>query len=269
MDCDFDGIKQLLHQLFLNARINLNELSEVIIGQNTIGSVLWQCIDDPAVPEPKADKKEEGDAMEEESDDDDEDNDTIFGVTSVLNLSNPQKKESLKQLRNYFIEKCEQSGDKEVAEKLKSLLGDESKPTGFILNERFINIPPQIAVPMLENLQKEMQRAVAKKMPFKFAQYLMLVKFYRSEVKQKKPNSKKDEKNRNKQPVVHFSNPEEEIFDKDLLLSYEFSVASDADTGLTGNWLEEDKALQPYRRVIMFDANNLTTMIDQIKEFIE
>lgn len=266
MDCDYDGIKQLLHQLFLNAKIDLNELSEVIISQNTIGSVLWQCIDDPAVPEPKADKKEEGAAMEEESDDDDdEDNDTIFGVTSVLNLSNPQKKGSLKQLRSYLIEKC----DKEVAEKLKAILEDESKPTGFILNERFINIPPQIAVPMLENLQKEMQRAVAKKMPFKFAQYLMLVKFYRSEVKQKKPNSKKDEKNRNKQPVVHFSNPEEEIFDKDLMLSYEFSVAGDTDTGLTGNWLEADKALQPYRRVIMFDANNLTTMIDQIKEFID
>lgn len=264
MDCDYDGIKQLLHQLFLNAKIDLNELSEVIISQNTIGSVLWQCIDDPAVPEPKADKKEEGDAVEEESDDD-EDNDTIFGVTSVLNLSNPQKKGSLKQLRNYLIEKC----DKEVAEKLKAILEDESKPTGFILNERFINIPPQIAVPMLENLQKEMQRAVAKKMPFKFVQYLMLVKFYRSEVKQKKPNSKKDEKNRNKQPVVHFSNPEEEIFDKDLMLSYEFSVAGDTDTGLTGNWLEADKALQPYRRVIMFDANNLTTMIDQIKEFID
>lgn len=184
-------------------------------------------------------------------------------------MTNPQKKESVTQLRNYFVEKCEQTDDKEMAKKLKTLLEDVSKPTGFIINERFINIPPQIAVPMLENLQKEMRKATEKKQPFDFSQFLMLIKFYRSEQKNKKGNSKKDEKNRNKQPIVHYSNPEEEIFDQDLLLSYEFSVASDADTGLTGNWLEEDKALTPYRRVIVFDSKNLSKMIEQIKEFIE
>lgn len=274
LDCDFDGIKQMLLQLFLNGKVNLNELVEVIIGQNTIGSVLTQCLDEPAVPEPKSEKKRDAaddeEAGDESSEDEDDDN-MIFGVTSVVNLANPQKKESVKQLRTYFMEKCDEAGDKEVAGKLKDLLEDESRPTGFLINERFINIPPQIAVPMLENLQKEIQKAAQKKMPFNFSHYLMLVKFHRSAKKNKATNqkSKKDEKNRNKQPTIHYSNPEEEIFDKDLLLSYEFSVASDADTGLTGNWLEGDKALTPYRRVIVFDSKNLPAMIEQIKKFID
>lgn len=268
LDCDFDGIKQLLLQLFLKGKVNLNELSELIISQNTIGSVLSQCLDEPAVPEPKAGKKE-GDAEEdgaEEEDSDDEDDNTIFGVTSIVNLSNPEKKDCVKQLRSYFLDKSQEGGDKEVTAKLKNLLEDESHPTGFIINERFINIPAQIAVPMLENLQKEMKRAVDKKMPYKFDQYLMVIKFHRSKQGGK---TKKAEKNRNKVPVVHYSNPEEEVFDKDLLLSYEFSVASDADTGLTGNWLEGDMALTPYRRVIAFEAKNLSKMIEQIKELIE
>lgn len=266
MDCDFDGIKQLLLQLFLNGKVNLNELSELIISQNHIGSVLLQCLDGPAVPEPKKKETKSGEEEEEDSDDDDDDDNMIFGLTSVVNLANPQKKESVKQLETYFIDKCE---DKEVGEQLTNLLADTENPTGFIINERFINIPPQIAVPMLENLEKEIRKAADKKMPYNFARYLMMIKFYRSGKKAKKPQSKRDEKNRNKPTVVHYSNPEEEIFDKNLLLSYEFSVATDADTGLTGNWLEEDKALTPFRRVIVFEAKNLPKMIETIKEFID
>ena len=270
MDSDYDGIKQLLLQLFLNAKVNLNELSELIISQNTIGSVLSQCLDEPAVPEAKAGKVDGDDAEEEDEDSDDEDDENmIFGVTSVVNLTNPEKKECVKQLRSYFLEKSQE--DMEAATTLKDLLEDEKRSVGFLINERFINIPAQIAIPMLENLQKEMKRAADKKMPFNFTHFLMMIKFHRSEKKKDQVSkSKKAEKNRNKPPVVHYSNPEEEIFDKDLLLSYEFSVASDgSDTGLTGNWLEGDKALTPYRRVIAFEAKNLSKMIEQIKELVQ
>lgn len=263
LDCDYDGIKQLLLQMFLNGKVNLNELTELIISQNTIGSVLSQCLDEPAVPEAKAGKEDEADKEGDEEDSDDEDDNMIFGVTSVVNLSNPGKKDCVKQLCSYFIEKCE---DKDVAGRLKTILEDTTKPTGFIINERFINIPAQIAIPMLENLQKEIKRALDKKMPYDFSQYLMVIKFHRSEKSDKGQNKKKKP---NKPTVVHYSNPEEEVFDKDLMLSYEFSVASDADTGLTGNWLEGDTALTPFRRVIVFESKNLSKMIEQIKELVQ
>lgn len=37
---DFHGIKSLLHQLFLKAHINLSGMTELIIQQNYIGSIL-------------------------------------------------------------------------------------------------------------------------------------------------------------------------------------------------------------------------------------
>lgn len=40
---DFHGIKSLLHQLFLKAHINLSSLTELIIEQNYIGSILQVC----------------------------------------------------------------------------------------------------------------------------------------------------------------------------------------------------------------------------------
>lgn len=40
---DFHGIRSLLHQLFLKAHINLGELTDLIIQQNYIGSILQVC----------------------------------------------------------------------------------------------------------------------------------------------------------------------------------------------------------------------------------
>ena len=40
VDSDFHGIKQLLQQLFLKAHINLSDLTDLIIRQNYVGSVV-------------------------------------------------------------------------------------------------------------------------------------------------------------------------------------------------------------------------------------
>ncbi|XP_063050197.1 protein BCCIP homolog, partial [Engraulis encrasicolus] len=66
-DNDFNGIKKLLHQLFLKAHLNTSELTDIIIQQNHIGSVIRQA----EVPE----------------DSDDEDPDEVFGFISMINLT--------------------------------------------------------------------------------------------------------------------------------------------------------------------------------------
>lgn len=249
--------------------MNTNELTNLIISQGHVGSVLTQC-QDVSDPPDKVAKTNEDEAAEDSDEDDDDDENMIFGLTTVVNLANPDKKECVKQLVSYFVEKCEEGAkDEEATQKLRNMLNDSSKQTGFLINERFINIPPQIAIPMLENLQKEIARAADKKMPFKFAQYLMVLKFYRTAEKTSKKGNGKKNQNKSHVEQTHYSNPEEEIFDKDLLLSYEFSVAEDADSGLTGNWLEGDEALTPYRRVIVFEAKQLSHLITKIKDFVD
>lgn len=70
-DPDYHGIKTLLQQLFLKAHIDLGGLTDLIISQNYVGSVVKQ--------------SEEID----ESDDEDSIND-VFGITTVINVSDKQ-----------------------------------------------------------------------------------------------------------------------------------------------------------------------------------
>lgn len=72
-DPDYHGIKTLLQQLFLKAHIDLGGLTDLIISQNYIGSVV----------------KQSDDGIEEDEDDDVND---VFGITTVINISDRQVK---------------------------------------------------------------------------------------------------------------------------------------------------------------------------------
>jgi protein BCP1 len=241
IDSDYHGIRQLLLQLFLKSHINVNELTDLIIGQNYIGSVIKQC------------------EVDDESDDDDapmEESDPVFGITTAINLSNKPDVECIKQLRALLLEKVEQFGTDATIKLVRDILGNDSKPVALLINERFVNIPAQIAIPMMENLQKEIKRADDKKMPYNFGYYIMVVKFYRKEAKKKKPAE------------TLYTNHEEEIICEKSLASFEFSVANEADSGMTGNWLEDDSCLVPYRRIIVFDGKNLPDIVSSVKAFV-
>lgn len=71
-DPDFHGIKTLLQQLFLKAHVDLSNLTDLIIGQNYVGSVVKQSQED------------------EGSEDEDDDANDVFGITTVINISNRQ-----------------------------------------------------------------------------------------------------------------------------------------------------------------------------------
>lgn len=77
---DFHGIKQLLLQLFLKAHIDLSQLSDMLINQTGVGSVLKQGLSD-------SDDEDDAD-MTDQSD--------VFGITSVINLS------AHKVIKSYF-----------------------------------------------------------------------------------------------------------------------------------------------------------------------
>jgi protein BCP1 len=42
-------------------------------------------------------------------------------------------------------------------------------------------------------------------------------------------------------------------------------VKGDADSGLSGHWMEDDMEMSPYRRVLLLQANKLDPLIEQIK----
>ncbi|KAH8327080.1 hypothetical protein KR074_002594 [Drosophila pseudoananassae] len=243
VDPDAQGISQLLQRLFLRAHINCNQMADLIVAQNYIASVIKQWIGDEPVSEAEDDNMVE--------------DDTVFGITTVLNLTAKKDQPSIAQLRTYLLDRAKTHASEKVHQQLKELLDNEERHVGFLITERFINIPVQISVPLLQNLQEEIDAAKAKKMKFDFDTLLLLVKFYRKEAKKGKPAE--DE----------YSNPEDEVLSDRAKISFEYSVASETDSGMSGDWLEGDAVLTPYRKLLVLEAKQLPQLINDIQSFID
>lgn len=62
-----------------------------------------------------------------------------------------QNVECVKQFRSMLMEKC-QACSQQQKERLSQILTDADQQVGYLISERYINIPPQISVPMYESL---------------------------------------------------------------------------------------------------------------------
>ncbi|XP_076667848.1 protein BCCIP homolog [Andrena cerasifolii] len=250
LDPDYHGIKTLLQQLFLKAHIDLGGLTDMIISQNYVGSVVKQSED------------------LEESDDEDNDINDVFGVTTVINLSSGQNYLCIQQLRDLLKQLANEHATDATNSMIKNILENDSEALGLLINERFVNIPAQISVPLLENLTSEIKRANNKRMAFDFSYYVLICKLYKMEEQKMGKKAKSKKKSNAEEPTVIWSNPEEEIFAEDATCSFEFSVEKESDSGLSGTWTEGDDEMVPYRRVLLFEATKLQSIIDKIKNHV-
>ena len=63
-----------------------------------------------------------------------------------------QDNDAIKQLKKLLADKCQESASKEDKTEFTEVMGGQHS-AGFLINERFINIPPQIAVPVYKTLR--------------------------------------------------------------------------------------------------------------------
>ncbi|XP_041369380.1 BRCA2 and CDKN1A-interacting protein-like [Gigantopelta aegis] len=234
-DSDFHGIRTLLRQLFLKADVDTSKLTDVIISQNYIGSVLKQS------------------SSPEDDDDDDDDGDQVFGIFTVLNLTHRKDEECIQQIRFLLTDKCHQSPTSQTDDFL-SALNSPDQHVGLLLSERFINIPPEIAVPSFESLQKDLEKAKRQNLKYEFANLIMIAKTYRL-----KMSDKGDAED------LMFSNPEEELIHELSDMTWNYSVSAERDSVMTGRWEDEEDEAEPLRTVMMFSASKLNNIIEKLK----
>ncbi|XP_008579182.1 PREDICTED: BRCA2 and CDKN1A-interacting protein isoform X2 [Galeopterus variegatus] len=215
-DNDYDGIKKLLQQLFRKAPVNTAELTDLLIQQNHIGSVIkgTQCTE---------------------------------------------------QIKELILSFCEKNCEKSMVEQLDKLLNDPSKPVGLLLSERFINVPPQIALPMHQQLQQELVEAHRTNKPCgKCCFYLLISKTFeeagKNHSKKKWSNQKKDE--------LMFANAEEEFFYEKAILKFNYSVQEESDTCLGGRWSFDDVPMKPLRTVMLIPGDKMNEIMDKLKEHL-
>ncbi|XP_067936044.1 BRCA2 and CDKN1A-interacting protein-like isoform X2 [Watersipora subatra] len=188
-EMDFHGIRQLLLQLFLKSNVHISGLTNWILSLN-VGSVIKQYFE------------EDG---EEEEEEDDIDYNQVYGVISCLNISNTKEKVFADQVKKHLLEKL--SNEQQAVARLRSILDDPANNIGFIVNERFVNIPPQIAEPSFSSLRQEMQTANEKGDDYNCSHFVLIAKKFRMKV-----SGKSGKKRRSKKPLDPeiYSNAEEE-----------------------------------------------------------
>uniref|UniRef100_A0A8B9MQS1 Protein BCCIP homolog n=1 Tax=Accipiter nisus TaxID=211598 RepID=A0A8B9MQS1_9AVES len=247
-DNDFNGIKKLLQQLFLKAPVNTAELTDILIQQNHIGSIIKQA------------------EVQEDSSDDDEDDDEVFGFISCLNLTERKGTQCAEQIKELILSRCEKSCEQHVVEQLNKLLNDSTKPVGLLLSERFINVPPQIALPMHQQLQKELTEAQRTNKPCGKCHYYLLISKTFTEAT--KSNSKRREGRNQQKEELMFANAEEEFFYEKALLKFSYSVQEESDTCLGGKWSFDDVPMKPLRTVMIVPADGINVIMDKLKDYL-
>merc|ERR1712142_1229215 len=251
-DADFHGIKRLLQQLFLKANVNLSALTDVILGQNHVGSVIKQ-----------APMDEEGeDEMETDNDE------QVFGISTVINLtqrltdetktSPSEGDKAIKQMIDLLVEKSDKNGGPVQTKTLKEYLTDKEKHTGWLLNERFVNIPPQISLPLYDSLRDEMHSACAKGQKFKFDHFLLISKALKA-----KGGKKKD------QDAIIFTNGEEELFQEESAFQFAFSVADQqADAETISEAEDGETSYESWRVVMIIPAEKMEVVAKKMTDIL-
>ncbi|XP_047680669.1 BRCA2 and CDKN1A-interacting protein isoform X2 [Prionailurus viverrinus] len=280
-DNDYDGIKKLLQQLFLKAPVNIAELTDLLIQQNHIGSVIKPRLSRKLAPTASTSSPPKHPHLAftisapltfwncrqtdvSEDSDDDVDEDEIFGFISLLNLTERKGTRCAEQIKELILSSCEKSCGKSSVEQLDALFNDASKPVGFLLSERFINVPPQIALPMHQQLRKELAEAHRTNKPCGECSFYLLIS--KTFVEAGKNNPKKKWNSQEKDELM-FANAEEEFF-YEAILKFNYSVQEESDTCLGGRWSFDDVPMKPLRTVMLIPGDKMDEIMGKLKEHL-
>lgn len=244
LDSDFHGIRQMLQQLFPKDNIDISEVANILIGQNFIGTLLKQS------------------EVEEDDSDDNDDLDQVFGITSCISCNGMHKSnDAVNNILKFLLQNCEEfATDGDTKECFRKILEAKKEDSclGWIINERFINIPPQVSLPMFEKLQMELAEARGSKHRtcYEFSHYLMICKTY---------NSKETKEGKKFTPEkLEYINSEEELFADEALAKFTYPLAAAASV-VTGKWDEDSVDMQPCRTVLLLTKDHVLHVMDKLK----
>lgn len=241
---DSNGIATLLRQNLLHF-VDCNSLAQYLINLKDVTQVI--VLEDS-----------EEDDEDDDEEEDDETDDTIYGVTTVLDLSVEPSGEEFRKVKEQFnkllTDKCPKY--KEILESTNA----ESK-FGFVVNERYINLPPQLALPTLKSLTQHMDKSNYTHLVF-LSKILHREKSTSTEVKSKR--SKSGESSSQDPPLIYV-NSEEQIIYEHSLSSNDFDVSSCCDENMSWSFSSDIK-YAPHRRFMIVDYKKWTLVLNDLEK---
>lgn len=243
---DLKGVAALLRQSILHFA-DCDMLAQYIIDSKDITQIIASASD------------EDETNVEEE----DEPDDYIYGVISSIDLThgNYHNAKPKEQLAKFLSQKSPQV--KELLSEFEK--GSEKIKIAVIINERYINLPPQLSLPTLTNLTFHLDKSNYTHLIF-ISKILLRARNTDTKLPSKKSKSSasKGESKHNDEPIIYV-NPEEEIIFESCSASNDIDVSSHCDENAT--WLvNSDVKYIPHRRIMLIEYKNWHGIIDNIKK---
>ncbi|KAJ6752472.1 hypothetical protein OIU85_002851 [Salix viminalis] len=231
---DFHGVKILLHSYLDNTEWDLSGFVDLILEQTTVGTVV---------------KIE-----------DDEDN-GLFSVVSALNLGRYKDHKCIAELKEFLLKHCL---EKNIKGDLRVLLGEQAHNVGLLVSRRVVNLPPQLLPPLYDALCDEISWATEDepteelRNSFRFNSYVLVSKIYKH-----KNADKKNRLSSDSEEAIIYVNPEDEIFHKLSLWSFNFPFHAEQVTA------HELKNYRPMGLVMAVEADKVSTFREQLRSLID
>lgn len=259
---DFHGIKNLLRQLFDsdNQLFDLSELADLILSQPGMGSTV-KCDGEESDP---------------------------YALLTALNLNHHRTKPIILNLTRYILSRAKASGNSGLCQLEKLLAADSKAQVALVLNERFINIPPQIIPPMYNLLVEEVDLAVKDQEPFDFTHYLIFSKTYaevdsKLDAEDSERPSKKGKKSattsqrggkKNDDDAASetfYFHPEDEIWQKHAVGFSNFDYEKEADEGASdAKRAFAEAGIQPQGHMVLIEGKKkFHEAVKAVGEFLQ
>ncbi|KAJ2708829.1 Mss4p nuclear export [Coemansia spiralis] len=234
-EIDFHAMKRMLVASFGDdaEEFDLSGLVDIVLEQNAIGSTV----------------KMDGDT-------------DPYAFMTAIGLRQHGEKAAVQQIVAYLRRK-------DKGGRLGAVLDGH---TALLLNERVINMPPQIVAPMLRMLGGELQNAAAAGEPFDFEHLLLICPMYR-EVPQADSDSDSDGGPRRAQkkkrpvldPIDAYAHPEDEIIEEFARAKFDFGLSRSNRVPDARNAFA-DSGLAPSRRCLVLRTADIPALAVRLEE---
>ncbi|KAI8912725.1 p21-C-terminal region-binding protein-domain-containing protein [Gorgonomyces haynaldii] len=129
---------------------------------------------------------------------------------------------------------------------------------GFLVNERLINMPPQLVPPLFKLLLDEFKQ--------EFKYLVMVIKVYRqiesnaSDDEDEKPKKKKQKKDES----IYYFQPEDEYIEEHAVFSFDYKLPTKQSPDSRGTFSEF--GIDPSRRVLVIEMKSLPKIQEQLQK---
>ncbi|KAI9497579.1 protein bcp1 [Zychaea mexicana] len=245
---DYQALKRLLGQLFSSDAelIQLGDIVDILLEENHVGTTV----------------KVDG----QESD--------PYAILSVISTQQNKNNAGVQSLISYLLGKIKDQG-------VKSILAD--KAVGWVVSERFVNMPMEIMPPMYNMMQEETKQAVENGEPYQFEWYMFISKTYKEvsptvdeegdeEMPQAKPQPKKKGKKKAAAAAqdtaeVFYFQPEDEVIDQYAEYKVDFKFTNrEKEASSDAKRAFSDFGIAPARRLMLVHHSKLQEAINEIEK---